>query len=432
MTETIGQRIRRLRQERGLSLRDLAEPGVSYTYLSRVETGHRMPSVQVIRKLARRLSVPAEYVESGVELNSREELELALADLELAVRLEPDATVDLETRFQALIDRAEHEAEDYLAARAKAGLGVRLSGCGRLTEAITLIEEALSHPLATPGVFTEAYVTLAVTYIRAGREREAAVFCEHALARTPPDDGAVRLMLATHLSTALADLGEFQAAETVLDEIVEATRGADPYTRVRVHWSQARLATARDKRQLALRHMQKAITILEGTEDTIRLARAHILCAQILLWGDRGTGAEQHLRAARALLPAHAGPEDTGALMALEALFAARQGRRADAAARAETAIAILGQNEPGQAAASYALGLAASSAGRYPEAEMHFERTLKLLEKAHMWREANMVAHDCAKALQAAGNQSDAERCLERAAGYVTRGHQPSPPAVR
>jgi Trp operon repressor len=33
--ETVGERIRRLREERGLSQRELAEPGVSYAYLSR-------------------------------------------------------------------------------------------------------------------------------------------------------------------------------------------------------------------------------------------------------------------------------------------------------------------------------------------------------------------------------------------------------------
>ena len=31
--ETIGQRLRRLRQERGLSQRELSEPGVSYAYI---------------------------------------------------------------------------------------------------------------------------------------------------------------------------------------------------------------------------------------------------------------------------------------------------------------------------------------------------------------------------------------------------------------
>jgi hypothetical protein len=39
--ETVGERIRRLREERGLSQRELAEPGVSYAYFSRLEVGPR-------------------------------------------------------------------------------------------------------------------------------------------------------------------------------------------------------------------------------------------------------------------------------------------------------------------------------------------------------------------------------------------------------
>src|SRR5919198_1106008 len=41
--ESIGQRLRRLRLEKGLSQRELAGPGVSYAYVSRIEAGGRGP-----------------------------------------------------------------------------------------------------------------------------------------------------------------------------------------------------------------------------------------------------------------------------------------------------------------------------------------------------------------------------------------------------
>jgi transcriptional regulator with XRE-family HTH domain len=53
----VGERIRRLREERGLSQRELAEPGVSYAYLSRVEAGQRVPSEKALRTLAAKLGV---------------------------------------------------------------------------------------------------------------------------------------------------------------------------------------------------------------------------------------------------------------------------------------------------------------------------------------------------------------------------------------
>ena len=41
--ETVGQRLRRLRLERGLSQRQLAAPGVSYAYISRIEADRGGP-----------------------------------------------------------------------------------------------------------------------------------------------------------------------------------------------------------------------------------------------------------------------------------------------------------------------------------------------------------------------------------------------------
>jgi transcriptional regulator with XRE-family HTH domain len=64
-TETVGERIRRLREERGLSQRELAEPGVSYAYLSRLEAGQRVPSERALRKTAAKLGVTPLYLEVG-------------------------------------------------------------------------------------------------------------------------------------------------------------------------------------------------------------------------------------------------------------------------------------------------------------------------------------------------------------------------------
>lgn len=65
MSTRIGTRLRRLRVERGLSQRDLASPGVSYAYISRIEAGTRQPSLTALRKLAAKLGVTALYLETG-------------------------------------------------------------------------------------------------------------------------------------------------------------------------------------------------------------------------------------------------------------------------------------------------------------------------------------------------------------------------------
>ena len=65
----IGKRLREARLARGLSQRTLAAPGVSYAYISRVEAGNRNPSVKALRKLAQKLDVSVEWLETGEEAN---------------------------------------------------------------------------------------------------------------------------------------------------------------------------------------------------------------------------------------------------------------------------------------------------------------------------------------------------------------------------
>src|SRR5881409_3816634 len=89
--ESIGERLRRLRLERQLSQRELSSPGVSYAYISRIEAGARRPSVKALRKLARKLGVSAEYLETGSTLSDAEVRELRLVDAELLLRLDGDS-----------------------------------------------------------------------------------------------------------------------------------------------------------------------------------------------------------------------------------------------------------------------------------------------------------------------------------------------------
>lgn len=63
-----GRRLVDLRRRAGLSQRDLVV-GLPLTaaYVSRIENGERYPSVRIIRELAGRLRVSADYLEAGVE-----------------------------------------------------------------------------------------------------------------------------------------------------------------------------------------------------------------------------------------------------------------------------------------------------------------------------------------------------------------------------
>jgi transcriptional regulator with XRE-family HTH domain len=63
--ESGGQRLRRLRIERGLSQRDLASPGVSSAYISRIEADARRPSAKTLQAVAEKLGCTALYLATG-------------------------------------------------------------------------------------------------------------------------------------------------------------------------------------------------------------------------------------------------------------------------------------------------------------------------------------------------------------------------------
>jgi len=63
----VGDRLRQRRLELGLSQRDIASKGVSYAYISRIENGTRNPSVSALRKLAPKLGVSVDWLETGKE-----------------------------------------------------------------------------------------------------------------------------------------------------------------------------------------------------------------------------------------------------------------------------------------------------------------------------------------------------------------------------
>jgi len=59
MSTSIGLRIRQLREEKGLSQGDIEETsGLLRCYVSRVENGHTVPSLETLERFAAALSVP--------------------------------------------------------------------------------------------------------------------------------------------------------------------------------------------------------------------------------------------------------------------------------------------------------------------------------------------------------------------------------------
>src|SRR5439155_9541922 len=201
--ERLGQRLRRLRHERGLSQRDLASPGVSYAYISRIEAGARRPSVKALRQLAPKLGVSVEYLETGRDLSEHDQRELRLAEAELMLRLEHSA--EAEAEFAALLAEAEAAGDAEAAARARAGLGELADRRGDFATAIAELEQARSAGVLSPLVHADLYATLARAYSASGQPRRAVELLEDCLSQVQaqsPEDVSAEVRFATYLSYA--------------------------------------------------------------------------------------------------------------------------------------------------------------------------------------------------------------------------------------
>ncbi|HEY2508241.1 MAG TPA: helix-turn-helix transcriptional regulator, partial [Streptosporangiaceae bacterium] len=107
MGSTLGQRLRALRVERGLSQADLAGDLVSASYVSLIESGRRSPERAVLDGLAGRLGCSATYLETGVVPEEINEQRLRLEFAEMA--LANGAVDEAHERFSELAQLASTE-----------------------------------------------------------------------------------------------------------------------------------------------------------------------------------------------------------------------------------------------------------------------------------------------------------------------------------
>src|SRR6266404_1846224 len=177
--ETIGERLKRLRLERGFSQRELAAPGVSYAYISRIEAGTRQPSVKALRRLAVKLNVSADYLERGSDLDPEAERELRLSDLELAIRLGEWDGID--APLQAALDEAVGAGDRAATLRGRVALATLAQERREHARAAELLEAALRDEPFAPVDRFDIYANLGRAYTEAGRPQEAVELFERCI-----------------------------------------------------------------------------------------------------------------------------------------------------------------------------------------------------------------------------------------------------------
>jgi len=272
----VGRRLREARERIGLTQRGLAFAGCTPSYLSRIEAGERVPSLQLLRELGRRLGVSADYLATGADDQRRD----LLFEAEIALRV--DDTELAEALFAQQHDEA---AEPLRRARAAGGLGELAYRSGAIDEAIERLLEAqallgdrlLEHP-SIP-------ITLSMAYnVRGEHERALAVY-ERALALARDHtDRSSELRFLVLLANVLIDQGSLARAQELLAQAI-ATSGSttDPSALARLYWAESRLHIAKQSFGAAARYAQLTLAALELSENRYYVARAHHLLAYIEL-----------------------------------------------------------------------------------------------------------------------------------------------------
>jgi transcriptional regulator with XRE-family HTH domain len=131
-TETLGERIRRLRVQQGLSLARVVGDDVSRAFLNQVEMGKARPSIRVLRILAERLGTEVEYLLDGRQAGVDRELSLEKGRVLIALG-------DYRRALTAL--RAAVHAYDWpLGTDARLAQAEALIGAGRRDEALEILK----------------------------------------------------------------------------------------------------------------------------------------------------------------------------------------------------------------------------------------------------------------------------------------------------
>ncbi|MYT23624.1 helix-turn-helix domain-containing protein, partial [Streptomyces sp. SID7760] len=101
----IGRRVQRMRAERGLTQRALAEPSYTSAYISTLESGKVRPSETALRYLAGRLGTSYEELATGRPARLATELRLALTDAQRT--LATGDAAEAAPRYRRLLAEAE-------------------------------------------------------------------------------------------------------------------------------------------------------------------------------------------------------------------------------------------------------------------------------------------------------------------------------------
>jgi tetratricopeptide (TPR) repeat protein len=411
--EAVGRRLREAREKAGLSQRQLSFAGCSPAYISRIESGDRIPSLQLLRELGRRLGVSEDYLATGSSAGpglTRDRL----VEAEVALRLD-----DLATAAPLYAEALERAVTDEEKASALAGLGLLAFRHGDYQTAVERLERALHlYSADTPERFALCD-SLGRAHAMLGQLDAATAVFESALAEAEAKPNALEtIRFSVLLAYSLIDSGKFAKAEQHLARALELGEDSlNPSVRLQLYWSQARLYLEQNQPEEAMPYARRALEIIRLTEDSTRLARAHQLMAQIEI--DRGNAKEglRLLRDGWPLIAQGGNPVEQAHFRIEEARALAALGEKEEAAALAMELTGRLGAALPEDAGRAYTLlGDIFRDLGDTARAQELYELAVERLEHSYPTRYLVDAYTKLGELLEATGRSEEALALMRKA----------------
>jgi transcriptional regulator with XRE-family HTH domain len=284
MSATLGQRLRALRREQGLSQSDLAGDLVSPSYVSLIESGQRSPERDVLEGLARRLGCSVLYLESGIAPEEITEQRLKLQFGEIA--LASGSAEEARSQFAALSGAGNGE----ISLAAAWGLARSLEKLGDLHAALAqydgLLEAARSGLPGAPGLLM-LLMGRCRLYKQAGDFARSIEVGEQAL-REVRDLGLEgteeEIRLASTLVASYWARGDLFSAQHLADQVIErAERLGSRTARGSAYWNATLVAADAGQLTLALDLASKTLALLSESSPDQNLAGMRITYAWLLL-----------------------------------------------------------------------------------------------------------------------------------------------------
>lgn len=406
-----GRRLRQLRAERGLSQRDVAVSAVNPSYVSLLESGLRVPTLDVVLQLARTLEVPLSvFVDDPMVVTGEDRERLAadrlVADLVARSAMSSGDIGSAEARFAAAYREAVTARLPVSALESGIALEEILGVRGAHQARYDLLTElaAVAGQVGAPELVVKVRIDRACAARDTGRFAEAleeANSACHEIDQTSLRGGSEHLRLLSVLISVLSDSADSAQLPHLIDEMLDLAAGIDSAPlQGRTHWT-ASVAFARmgDVRR-AVEHVRQAGAALAdpGTplRDWARFARS---AASALLDAEADLSeVAAYLRHARNAFQVIDLPGEAALMNSLEMRFALAEG---DPARALEFGDAVDGSALGGFELVRFcqARGRALGALGRPDEAAAALRQAAELCEKlgafklaAQVWRELDDI----------------------------------------